>query len=58
MAAGAQQRSVQGILRHSSIETTSMYTHLAAQFLTDEGAKMAGVISGSKKPRKAAKNAA
>lgn len=57
MVSGAQQRSVQGILRHASIETTSMYTHLAAQFLTDEGAKMAGVISGQKKTRKPAQKA-
>lgn len=58
MASGAQQRSVQGILRHASIETTSIYTHLAAQFLIDEGAKMAGVICGNKTPRKATKKAA
>lgn len=58
MASGAQQRSVQGILRHASIETTSIYTHLAAQFLTDEGSKMAGVICAIKTPRKPAKKAA
>lgn len=58
MASGAQQRSVQGILRHASIETTSIYTHLAAQFLIDEGSKMAGVISGDTAPRKPAKKAA
>lgn len=58
MVSGAQQRSVQGILRHASIETTSIYTHLAAQFLTDEGAKMAGLICQQTKPRKPAKKAA
>jgi site-specific recombinase XerD len=44
MVSGAQQRSVQGILRHASIETTSIYTHLAAQFLKSEGAKMSQMI--------------
>ena len=54
MMSGAQQRGVQGILRHASIETTSIYTHMAAQFLQSEGAKMAAVISGIKKPLEAA----
>lgn len=58
MVSGAQQRSVQGILRHASIETTSIYTHLAAQFLTDEGGKMAGLIRQQNKTRKPAKKAA
>ncbi len=44
MMSGAQQRGVQGILRHASIETTSIYTHMAAQFLQAEGDKMSNLL--------------
>lgn len=45
MMSGAQQRGVQGILRHASIQTTSTYTHMAAQFLQAEGLKMSSLIN-------------
>ena len=45
--AGVNLRSLQAILGHSDIRMTEVYTHLAADFLIDEGAKMAALHAKS-----------
>ena len=49
MISGTQQRAIQGMLRHADIKTTSIYTHLAGQFIKDEAGKMGGLINPAKK---------
>ncbi len=46
--AGVNLRSLQAILGHSDIRMTEIYTHMAADFLIDEGAKMAALHAKSK----------
>lgn len=41
--AGVNIRSLQAILGHSDIRMTEVYTHMAADFLIDEGEKMAAL---------------
>lgn len=52
MVSGMQQRSIQGMMGHSDSRTTERYTHLAAQFLQTEGAKLTGLIGGARKSKK------
>ena len=46
--AGVNIRSLQAILGHSDIRMTEVYTHMAADFLIDEGAKMAALHARAK----------
>ena len=52
MVSGMQQRSIQGMMGHGDSRTTERYTHLAAQFLQTEGAKLTGLIGCEKKSEK------
>lgn len=45
MLANLQQKSIQHMLRHKSIQTTDKYTHMAAMFLKSEGQKLSSLIS-------------
>jgi len=53
--AGVNLRSLQAILGHSDIRMTEVYTHMAADFLIDEGEKMAALHASAQsapaKPR-------
>ena len=46
--AGVNLRSLQAMLGHSDIRMTELYTHMAADHLIDEGAKMAALHAKSK----------
>ena len=46
MNAGMSQKAVQGMLRHTTMATTDIYTHIAAQFLKEEGAKLSTALEG------------
>ena len=43
MVAGVNIRALQTILGHSDIRTTELYTHMAAEIITSEAQKMAGL---------------
>jgi len=51
MMISGTQRAIQGMLRHADIKTTSVYTHLAGQFIRDEAGKMGGLISLTQKTK-------
>jgi site-specific recombinase XerD len=46
MNAGMSQKAVQGMLRHTTMATTDIYTHIAAEFLKGEGAKLSSALEG------------
>ena len=46
MNAGMSQKAVQGMLRHTTMATTDIYTHIAAEFLKGEGAKFSTALEG------------
>jgi site-specific recombinase XerD len=46
--AGVNIRALQTILGHSDIRTTEMYTHMAAETISTEGLKMAGLHNTAK----------
>ncbi|MFQ5428639.1 MAG: tyrosine-type recombinase/integrase [Thermodesulfobacteriota bacterium] len=48
LAAGLNLRALQGILRHSSSQTTERYTHLLGSYLQTEGLKFADYIGQRK----------
>ena len=45
MSAGVQQRALQGMLGHADIRTTEIYTHLSADLLLAEAAKLEAHLS-------------
>lgn len=46
MVAGMSQKAIQGMLRHSTMATTDIYTHIGGEFLKGEGAKFAAALEG------------
>lgn len=47
--AGVNPRAVQDMLGHSDLSTTQIYTHLAGDFLSEEGQKFASFVQRTKK---------
>lgn len=51
MVSGMHSRSIQGMMGHADSRTTEMYTHLAAQFLQSEGAKLTGLVAKKRRAK-------
>lgn len=50
MTVGVQQRALQGLMGHSDIRTTEIYTHLSAELLQAEAVKLAAVFDPQPDP--------
>lgn len=52
LESGIDIRAIQGILGHSNVKTTEIYTHLRAEYLRREGAKFGAFIHNTKSAKK------